>query len=71
MDNLSRRQVVVIGSELASDLFPAGNAVGSYISVMRNQARSFEVVGVLAEHDTSQGSSFDDVLFMPYNTYTE
>ena len=71
MDNLSRRQVAVIGSELASDLFPAGNAVGSYISVMRNQARSFEVVGVLAEHDTSQGSSFDDVLFMPYNTYTE
>ena len=71
MDNLSRRQVAVIGSELASDLFPSGNAVGSYISVMRNQARSFEVVGVLAEHDTSQGSSFDDVLFMPYNTYTE
>ena len=71
MDNLSRRQVAVIGSELASDLFPAGNAVGSYISVMRNQARSFEVVGVLAEHDTSQGSSFDDVLFMPYTTYTE
>ncbi len=70
-DNISRRQVAVIGTALAEDLFPAGNAVGSYVSVMRNQSKSFLVVGVLASHDTSQGSSFDDALFMPYNTYTE
>lgn len=70
-DNITRRQVAVIGSELASDLFPAGDAVGSYISVFRHQAKSFEVIGVLAEKDESLGASYNNALFMPYNTYVE
>ena len=40
MDNINRRQVVVLGHDLAEDLFPAGDAVGSYVSIFRNQSKS-------------------------------
>ena len=70
-ENITRRQVCVIGPELADELFPSGDAVGQYVSVYRRQAKSFEVIGVLKEKDASLGSSFNGSLFMPYNTYTE
>lgn len=70
-ENINRRQVVVLGSELAEELFPSGNAVGRYISIFRNQAKSFLVVGVLEERDASMGNSYNDSAFMPYNTYTQ
>ena len=70
-ENINRRQVCIIGSELAEELFPEGNPVGKYISVFRRQAKSFLVIGVLKERDESLGSSYNNVLFMPYNTYTQ
>ena len=71
VDNINRRQVCVIGAELAEELFPEGNPVGKYISVFRRQAKSFLVLGVLKERDESLGSSYNNALFMPYNTYTQ
>ena len=71
VDNINRRQVIVLGSELADELFPSGEAVGHYVSVFRNQAKSFLVVGVLEERDATMGTSYNDSAFMPYNTYVQ
>ena len=71
IDNINRRQVCIIGKELAEELFPEGDAVGSYVSVFRQQAKSFLVVGVLEERDDSLGASYNTALFMPYNTYVQ
>lgn len=67
-DNLSRRQVVVLGSEVAKKLFPGGDAVGNYISVFRTQAKRYLVVGVMEEKDATLSVSFNNAVFMPYNT---
>ncbi len=69
--NINRRQVAVIGSALASELFPGSSAVGKYVSVFRRQAKSFLVIGVLSDKEATQGSSYDYSLFMPYNTYVQ
>ena len=70
-DNITRRQVVVLGHDLAEDLFPAGGAVGNYISIFRNQAKKYLVVGVLDEKDSTIGSSYNSVAFIPFNTYDQ
>ncbi len=70
-DNLNRRQVVVLGHDLAEELFPAGGAVGNYVSIFRNQAKRYQVVGVLEEKDTTIGSTYNSVAFIPYNTYAQ
>ena len=71
MDNINRRQVCVIGPELAEELFPGEDPVGNYLSVFRRQSKSFLVIGVLAERDESLGASYNTTLFMPYNTYVQ
>ena len=71
IDNINRRQVCVIGPELAGELFPGEDPVGNYISVFRRQAKSFQVIGVLKERDEALGTSYNTTLFMPYNTYTQ
>lgn len=70
-DNISKRQVVVLGSSIAKDLFPAGNAVGQYVSLFRNQSKRYLVVGVMKDKDTSLTGSFNSSIFIPYNTYTQ
>ncbi len=71
MDNINRRQVVVIGSELAEELFGEEDPVGQYVSIFRTQAKSFQVIGVLSERDEAQGTSYNDAAFIPYNTYVQ
>lgn len=71
IDNINRRQVAVIGPELADELFPGENPVGKYISVFRHHAKSFQVIGVLRERDEAQGTSYNYTLFIPYNTYVQ
>ena len=71
IDNINRRQVCVIGPELAEELFPGEDPVGSYLSVFRNQSKSFLVIGVLEERDESLGASYNTSLFMPYNTFVQ
>ena len=70
-DNINRRQAVVLGRDLADELFPAGGAVGSYISIFRRQAKSYLVVGVLENKDATLGVSYDYAAFIPYNTYEQ
>lgn len=71
MDNIDRRQVAVLGNDLAKDLFPDGPAVGQYISLFRNQAKSFLVVGVLEKKDASFNISYNNTVYIPYNTYSQ
>ena len=69
MDNINRRQVVVLGSSVAEELFPDQTAVGSYVSIFRNQAKSYLVVGVLEPKDATFNLSYNNTVFIPYNTY--
>ncbi len=71
LDNINRRQVVVLGSNLAEDLFPLGNAVGQYISIFRQQSKRYLVIGVLEEKSDTLGNSYDSACFIPYNTYNQ
>lgn len=70
-DNQDSRQVVVLGSEAAETLFPNGNAVGSYVSIFRNQAKSYRVVGVMEEKSASFNLQFDSSVYIPYTTYIQ
>ncbi len=70
-DNITSRQVVALGSEAAEKLFPGGNAVGQYISLFRNQAKSYLVVAVMDPKDASFNISFNNSFFIPYNTYAQ
>ncbi len=69
MDNINYRQVIVLGSDIAEELFPDQSAVGQYVSVFRNQAKSYQVVGVLQSKDATFNLSYDNTVFIPYNTY--
>ncbi|MDT3359333.1 MAG: ABC transporter permease [Spirochaetota bacterium] len=69
MDNINRRQVVVLGSTVAKTLFPEQEALGQYVSLFRNQAKSYLVVGVLEAKDATFNLSYDNTVFIPYNTY--
>lgn len=67
-DNIFRRQVVVLGASIAKNLFPGGNAVGNYVSIFRNQSKRYLVIGVMEEKDSTLSVSFDNNIFIPYNT---
>ena len=41
LDNINRRQVVVLGKDVADELFPVGNAVGSYVSIFRQSSKRY------------------------------
>lgn len=71
LDNINRRQVVVLGSSIAAELFPEGPALGRYVSVFRNQAKSYLVVGVLESKDATFNISYDNSIFIPYNTFEQ
>ncbi len=70
-DNIQRRQVVVLGHDLAEDLFPSGGAVGSHVSLFRTQAKRYLVVGVLEEKDAVMNASYNNNAFIPFNTYDQ
>ncbi len=71
IDNINRRQVVVLGSSIAEELFPNGPALGGYVSVFRNQAKSYLVVGVLEPKDATFNISYNNSIFIPYNTFEQ
>jgi len=50
--SITSRQVVVLGSDVADELFPTGNAVGQNIMLYRgSQGKPYTVVGVLDDKD--------------------
>ena len=49
-DDVMGSQKIIIGSEVASSLFPNGDAVGKYVTLVTSKVPfSFEVIGVLKE----------------------
>ncbi len=70
--NSSADMSLVLGSEVAEELFPDGDAIGRYVRVFAgNSSRSFRVVGVMATRTASFGQSFDSVVYLPYNSYAQ
>ncbi len=70
-DNDSYKQVVVLGADVAEELFPDGDAVGSYVSIYRTQAKSYRVVGIMEEKTASFNLQFDSSVYIPYNTFVQ
>jgi putative ABC transport system permease protein len=70
-DDEGRKSVIVLGSEVAETLFPEGDAVGQYVRLVKDQARSFKVVGVMSPRSSSIGVNFDTSSYVPYDTFTQ
>ncbi|MGH7989065.1 MAG: ABC transporter permease, partial [Limisphaerales bacterium] len=66
VDSDNGRQVCVIGSQVATNLFPRASALGQKISIGR---RPFEVVGVLEPQGTFFGNSLDNQAIIPLAQY--
>ncbi len=70
-DNMEREQVVILGYDVALDLFPGGDALGSYVSIYRTQAKSYKVIGVLEDTSESSMSNTNNNVYMPFYTYSQ
>jgi putative ABC transport system permease protein len=66
LDSDNGRQVCVIGSQVATNLFPRESAVGKKISIGQ---RPFEVIGVLDKQGTFFGNSLDNEAIVPLAQY--
>jgi len=65
-DDGERRQVMVLGSQLAEDLFEDDNPIGKRIKVNYNgQVYMFDVIGVMKEKGGSMGGDLDDRAYIP------
>jgi len=66
MDVDRRRQVVVLGADVAAELFPIVDPLGRDVRV---GGKRFTVVGVLEEKGDILGSSQDDLVIIPISTF--
>lgn len=70
-DDVYGTQKIVLGSEVASALFPNGNAVGSVVLVVTSKVPfPFEVVGVLKEQTSGMESSTTG-MYIPRGFYAK
>jgi putative ABC transport system permease protein len=60
-----RSRVVVLGSGVVEEIFPYTDPVGNEVRI---GARTYEVVGVLAEQDTGFGGNANDQVYLPLTT---
>ena len=65
-DSENERQVVVIGSQVAEQLFPGRSALGGTV---RFDNRPYRVVGVLAKKGQILGESLDLIALVPFKTF--
>lgn len=70
-DNMEREQVVVLGYDVATELFPGGDALGNYVSIFRTQAKSYKVIGILEDTSESSTSNTNNNVYMPFYTYSQ
>ncbi len=57
-DNVMGAQKIILGSDIASSLFPNGDAVGKHITLVTSSVPfSFEVIGVLKEQSSGMEST--------------
>ncbi len=61
-EEASGAQVVVIGRDIATALFPARDALGQSVRIGR---RGFQIVGIQAPQGTAGGQSLDRNVYMP------
>jgi len=61
-----RKNVCVIGTDVAENLFPEENPVGQYLKIAGNK---FLVIGILEKKGNIFGQSMDNVAVIPYTTY--
>jgi putative ABC transport system permease protein len=61
--NISR--VVVLGKNVAEDLFPEENSIGK---IVRINGVNFKVIGVAAPKGGAMGAFFDDMIYLPITT---
>jgi putative ABC transport system permease protein len=66
VDLAERRAVVVVGSQIAENLFENVDPVGRFIRILGEQ---FEIVGVNARKGRVLGQSFDGFVLMPINRF--
>lgn len=70
-DDVQGLQRAILGSEIATTLFPNGDAVGKYVSlVSSNVTFSFQVVGVLKEQ-TSGMEQTTNAFYVPRGFYSK
>jgi putative ABC transport system permease protein len=65
-DSDAERQVAVLGSDVAEQLFPGRSALGQSV---RMDNRPYRVVGVLAKKGQILGQSMDIVALIPFKTF--
>jgi putative ABC transport system permease protein len=71
-DREKRRSAIVLGAEIAEELFPDGDALGKYVRIYREGvARSFKVTGVMKARSESMRLDFDTSVYVPYDTYAQ
>lgn len=72
MQNINYDEVAVLGSEIAKDLFNIENPIGKKINfILRSgMVKTYQVVGVLEEKEQSFTMSFNDSVYIPFNTFT-
>ncbi|MEW5873728.1 MAG: ABC transporter permease [Candidatus Zixiibacteriota bacterium] len=68
IDHHFRRMVCVIGSDVATALFPSLDPIGKDILV---NGRVFTVVGVVAEKQAFLGESQNNFVMLPYGTFAK
>jgi putative ABC transport system permease protein len=66
VDILERRQVAVIGADVADKLFENVDPVGKDIRIL---GRQFDIVGVVAKKGNVLGQSFDGFVLLPLTTF--
>lgn len=64
-DNAAERRVLVLGAEIAKDIFGNQNPVGERVKLSKKQ---FEVIGVLAPHGATMFEDVDGAVLMPLRT---
>lgn len=69
-DNIEHSQLIILGYDLAQDLFPDGSALGSYVSLYRNQAKKYKVIGVLEDTSGNMLSNTNSSAYIPFNTFS-
>lgn len=66
-ESVSGKNIVMIGADVASNLFPEGDPIGKKVKIF---GRNIEVIGVLAkEGEDFFGNSNDKVVYLPVNYF--
>lgn len=64
-DNVAERRVMVLGSEVATDIFGNQDPIGEMVKLSKKQ---FEVIGVMEPHGASMFEDVDGAVLMPLRT---